>query len=140
MRFQGEQQIIRGEISDFKFYICEFNPAKRNATKHYVVQPCTITLNAKTPEARGMNVSLTTSDVRINISPAIIELLNKTVNTLTAGTDGSCDASLCVAPDYSDIWGTKPYTSEDYWFMKVGELEIVTRYHYREFIITFFVF
>lgn len=72
VRIQDAQQIIRGEISDLKFYICEFNPIKRNATKHFVLQPCNITLHATTPEAKGMNISLTTSDIRINISPGIL--------------------------------------------------------------------
>lgn len=69
VRIQNSQQIVRGEISDLKLYICEFNPARRNATKHFVLQPCNITLHAKTPETKGMNISLTTSDIRINISP-----------------------------------------------------------------------
>lgn len=71
VRMQAEQQIIRGEISDLKVYICEFNPARRNSTKHFVLQPCTLTLHANTPEKRGMNICLNVSDVRINISPGM---------------------------------------------------------------------
>lgn len=103
-----------------KFYICEFNPAKRNATKHFVLQPCNLTLHAKTPEAKGMNVSLTTSDIRINISPAIIELLNKTITTLTA-TETKGDKALEEIPDYSQVWGVKPLKEDDFWFMKIGK-------------------
>lgn len=65
----GEQQVIEGEIGDLKFYICEFNPARRNATKHFVIQPCTLSLHGNAPEETGMNISLSTSDIRINISP-----------------------------------------------------------------------
>lgn len=70
-RMEGEKQLINGEINDLKFYICEFNPARRNATKHFVLQPCTISLHGNTPEANGLNISLSTSDIRLNISPGM---------------------------------------------------------------------
>lgn len=69
VRMQGEKQVIEGEIADLKFYLCEFNPARRNATKHFIIQPCTISLHGNTPEGKGMNISLSTSDIRINVSP-----------------------------------------------------------------------
>lgn len=69
VRVQGEKQIIEGEIADLKFYLCEFNPSRRNVTKHFIIQPCTISLHGNTPESNGMNISLSTSDIRINISP-----------------------------------------------------------------------
>lgn len=69
VRIQGEKQVIEGEIADLKFYLCEFNPSRRNATKHFIIQPCTISLHGNTPESNGMNISLSTSDIRINISP-----------------------------------------------------------------------
>lgn len=71
VRMQGEKQVIEGEIADLKFYLCEFNPVRRNATKHFIIQPCTISLHGNTPEANGMNISLSTSDIRINVSPGI---------------------------------------------------------------------
>lgn len=74
VRIQGEKQVIEGEIADLKFYLCEFNPARRNATKHFIIQPCTISLHGNTPEANGMNLSLSTSDIRINVSPGIINI------------------------------------------------------------------
>lgn len=71
-RMEGVKQLINGEIADLKFYICEFNPARRNATKHFVLQPCTLSLHGNTPEADGLNISLSTSDIRLNISPGMI--------------------------------------------------------------------
>lgn len=73
VRMEGDKQIIKGEIADLKFYICEFNPARRNATKHFVLQPCTLSLQGNTPDAKGMNISLSTSDIRLNISPGITD-------------------------------------------------------------------
>lgn len=120
-RMEGEKQLINGEIADLKFYICEFNPARRNATKHFVLQPCTLSLHGNTPEAKGLNISLSTSDIRLNISPAIIELLNKAMVTLTASE--SKDASVVrELPDHSDLWKIKEYKEDEYWFMKVGML------------------
>lgn len=71
VRIQGEKQVIEGEIADLKFYLCEFNPIRRNSSKHFIIQPCTISLHGNTPESKGMNLSLSTSDIRINISPGI---------------------------------------------------------------------
>lgn len=117
---QGERQIIRGEISDLKFYMCEFNPSRRNATKHFVLQPCTISLHGTTPEAKGMNISLSTSDIRINISPTIIELLSKSLQTVMA-TDQKSDEQVNELPDHTDLWDTKSFKDGDFWFMKIGK-------------------
>lgn len=123
VRILGEKQVIEGEIADLKFYICEFNPARRNATKHFIIQPCTISLHGNTPEALGMNISLSTSDIRINISPAIIELLNKAVTTVTA-TEVKDESVQDEFPDYSDLWKIEQYKEDDFWFMKVGTCKI----------------
>lgn len=123
-RIVGEKQVVEGEIADLKFYICEFNPVRRNATKHFIIQPCTISLHGNTPEASGMSISLSTSDIRINISPAIIELLNKAVTTVTA-TEVKDESIVDEFPDYSDLWKIEKFKEEDFWFMKVGESDIV---------------
>ena len=80
-------------------------------------------MHAATPEAAGMNISLTASDIRINISPAIIELLNKAMTTLTGpGSKSSGDNQLEELPDHSQLWGVKQFKDDDFWFMKIGEL------------------
>lgn len=71
LRIQDEKQVVKGDISQLKFYICEFNPSRREATKHFILQPCDIALHGNTPEAKGMHISLTTSDIRVNISPGM---------------------------------------------------------------------
>lgn len=119
-RIIGEKQVVEGEIADLKFYICEFNPARRNATKHFIIQPCTISLHGNTLEASGMSISLSTSDIRINISPAIIELLNKAATTVTA-TEVKEESIIDEFPDYSDLWKIEQFKEEDFWFMKIGE-------------------
>lgn len=120
VRILGEKQVVEGEIADLKFYICEFNPARRNSTKHFVIQPCTISLHGNTPEASGMSVSLSCTDIRINISPAIIELVNKAITTVTA-TEAKDESITDEFPDYSDLWKIEQYKEDDFWFMKLGE-------------------
>lgn len=138
LRVQDERQIVKGDISDLKFYICEFNPARREATKHFILQPCQIALQGNTPEEKGMHISLTTSDIRVNISPgnsslylvqrsidvirfiAIIELLNKTLTTLT-GNGTKDHGTLVELTDYGELWGVKSYKDTDFWFMKIGQ-------------------
>lgn len=76
------RQTICGEIADLKLFVCEFNPERRGLTNHYVLHPCNIALNATTPDAMGMNVSLTTSQIRLNISPGKSRLLSITYQKL----------------------------------------------------------
>lgn len=121
VRVLGEKQVIEGEIADLKFYICEFNPARRNATKHFIIQPCTISLHGNTPEVSGMCISLSTSDIRINISPAIIELLSKAAATVTE-TEAKDESIVDDFPDYSELWKVQQYKEDEFWFMKVGKL------------------
>lgn len=130
VRVLGDKQVIEGEIADLKFYICEFNPSRRNATKHFIIQPCTISLHGNTPEASGMSISLSTSDIRINISPAIIELLNKAATTVTA-SEAKNESIEDEFPDYSDLWKIEKYKEDDFWFMKVGECRVSVIFVFR---------
>lgn len=71
-----------------------------------------------------MKISLSSSDIRINISPAIIELLNKAMSTVTA--DESKAVSVAeVFPDYSDLWKVDHFKEEDFWFMRVEQAQEV---------------
>lgn len=124
LRIIGEKQIVEGEIADLKFYLCEFNPARRNATKHFIIQPCTLSLHGNTPESRGMSISLSTNDIRINISPAIIELLSKAMATVTATEDKS-ESIQEEFPDYSDLWKVEKFKEDDFWFMRIEQGEEV---------------
>lgn len=60
------------------------------------------------------------TDVRISISPAIIELLNGVYATMYAVhvQEQSVDVAL---EDYSDVWDCRPYSEQkDFWFLKAG--------------------
>ncbi|XP_023292594.2 vacuolar protein sorting-associated protein 13 [Lucilia cuprina] len=117
----GEKQLINGNIDGLKMYMCSFMPERREATRHYILHPCVINLHGSTPEEDGMHISLKTSEIIINISPATLELFNKAMQTInTAETD---ETKMLEAKNYSDIWTPKKYNEHDYWFLKAEPAE-----------------
>ncbi|KAG5677846.1 hypothetical protein PVAND_007566 [Polypedilum vanderplanki] len=122
VRLNGEKQNIQGEIKKFSLYLSEFNPQKRNQTKHYVLHPCIISLNGSTPEGKGLHVSLNVSKIKICVSPATIELMNKIVTTMTQ-QESSQALTDVEPPDYSNLWQPKTFNDDEYWFTKIEEAE-----------------
>lgn len=115
----GEKQNIQGEIKNFSLYLSEFNPQRRHHTKHFVLHPCSISLNGSTPEGKGLHVSLNVSKIKICVSPATIELMNKIVATMTQ-QDNSQALVQKEPVDYSDLWTPKKFKDDDFWFIKVS--------------------
>lgn len=116
-RTVGEKQIMTGEISDLKMYMCAFKPDRRELTKHYVIYPCVITLHESLPDEQGMHISLTFSDIIINISPATTELFSKALTTVSFQGDETVEVVKEVV-DYSQIWVPEPIEGKKYWFFK----------------------
>lgn len=105
-------------------FVCEFNPARRSHTQHYVLHPCHLTLHAATPESTGMHISLTASDIRLNISPGTIELLSKAMTTFTcSSTNSQANNSSCERIDYTDLWSARSFVEREYWFIKIDGAE-----------------
>jgi vacuolar protein sorting-associated protein 13A/C len=100
--------------------LSEFNPEKRNTTKHYVIHPCSISLNGSTPDNKGLHLSLQSSNIKICISPAIIELLNNVTTTLTS-TEQCALGTSEEDCDKSDLWKVKSFDDDQFWFIRVGE-------------------
>lgn len=72
-----------------------------------------------TPEDKGLHVSLKVSKIKICVSPATIELMNKIFVTMTSQSE---EAKVKKeAADYSDLWLAKSFDDDDYWFIKVDE-------------------
>lgn len=120
VRLLGEKQNIQGEIKNFSLYLSEFNPERRNHTKHYVLHPCCISLNGSTPEDKGLHVSLNVSKIKICVSPATIELMNKILATMTHQENEQANVNK-EPPDFSDLWAAKSFDDDDFWFIKVDE-------------------
>lgn len=114
----GERQNIQGEIKNFSLYLSEFNPQRRHHTKHYVLHPCSISLNGSTPEGKGLHVSLNVSKIKICVSPATIELMNKIVATMTQQENLQALVKDEL-PDYSNLWSPKQFKEDEFWFIKV---------------------
>lgn len=68
-----------------------------------------------------MNISLTVSDIRLNISPGIIDLLNKAMATFASN---ALPTNLIAhETDYSELWTSKAFRERDHWFMRVDSAE-----------------
>ncbi|XP_058986884.1 intermembrane lipid transfer protein Vps13 [Musca domestica] len=121
-RVVGKTEKIDGKIDNLKMYMCSFAPEKRQSTQHYILHPCYINLHSSTPPGEeGMNVSLKTSAIFINISPAALELFNKAMKSITSN---SADESKNLEQaNYSDIWTPKKFKDNDFWFLKPDQAE-----------------
>lgn len=124
MRFRmiGERQVLKGDIPDLSLYMCEFNPSRRQLTKHHVLHPCSVSLNGSTPEGKGLHLSLEVTEIKLSISPSIIELLNKAMITFTTQEKGDSDI-VKPPPDYSEIWDAQDYRDKEFWFLNKTEDE-----------------
>lgn len=100
-------------------YMCSFLPERREATRHYILHPCVINLHGSTPEEDGMHISLKTSEIIINISPATLELFNKAMQSIN--TTEIDQTKMLQAKNFSDIWTPKKFNENEYWFLKPGE-------------------
>ncbi|XP_058466266.1 intermembrane lipid transfer protein Vps13 isoform X2 [Malaya genurostris] len=117
VRLVGERQIIKGELKDLCLYYAEFNPERRNDTKHFVIHPCSVSLNGSTPEGKGLHLSLNSTNIKISVSPAVIELMNNALVTLTTNEQIKLDETQ-RSVDYNDLWDIKTYNLDDFWFIR----------------------
>ncbi|XP_053672745.1 intermembrane lipid transfer protein Vps13 [Anopheles nili] len=122
VRLIGERQIIKGELKDLCLYYAEFNPERRNTTKHYVVRPCSISLNGSTPEGLGLHLSINSTEIELSVSPAVIELMNNALQTLTAKEQSKLSEEN-TSTDYNDLWTPKQFDPEQYWFIQTDVAE-----------------
>uniref|UniRef100_A0A182FL84 Vacuolar protein sorting-associated protein 13 n=1 Tax=Anopheles albimanus TaxID=7167 RepID=A0A182FL84_ANOAL len=117
VRSIGERQILQGELKDLCMYYTEFNPERRNSTKHYVVRPCSISLNGSTPEGLGLHLSINSTDIELSVSPAIIELMNNAFQTLVS-KDQPQSNEMHYSYDWESIWLVKEYDPDEFWFIQ----------------------
>uniref|UniRef100_A0A2M4CVW7 Putative vacuolar protein n=1 Tax=Anopheles darlingi TaxID=43151 RepID=A0A2M4CVW7_ANODA len=117
VRLIGERQILQGELKDLCLYYAEFNPERRNSTKHYVVRPCSISINGSTPEGLGLHLSINSTDIELSVSPAIIELMNNALQTLVS-KDQVHSNEIGYTYDWESIWLVKEYNPDEFWFIQ----------------------
>lgn len=119
----GERQNINGQIDSLKMYMCSFMPERREATRHYILHPCMISLHGSTPEEEGLHVSLKLSEIMLNVSPATIELLNKAMRSISAD-NAQRGTNLRLDTNYKQLWLEEPLQEKRYWFLRAGRFSI----------------
>lgn len=62
------------------------------------------------------------TDVRLSVSPATIELLNRVLVTMT-GSGESKDVDAEEQINHPNLWSQKQFTDADYWFLRTGNDE-----------------
>ncbi|XP_039957880.1 vacuolar protein sorting-associated protein 13 [Bactrocera tryoni] len=113
----GERQNINGQIDSLKMYMCSFMPERREATRHYILHPCMISLHGSTPEEEGLHVSLKLSEIMLNVSPATIELLNKAMRSISAD-NAQKETNQRLETNYKQLWLEERLQEKRYWFLR----------------------
>ncbi|XP_018574731.1 vacuolar protein sorting-associated protein 13 isoform X2 [Anoplophora glabripennis] len=117
LRFAGPHQVINGIIKDFQLYTCNYNPAHREETRGNVLYPVNISIAGSTPQDKGLHLELLITAIRLSVSPATIELLNRVMVTMTSsGT--SMDENAKEQVNHPNLWEQKEFADSDYWFLK----------------------
>ncbi|XP_020707369.2 intermembrane lipid transfer protein Vps13 isoform X2 [Athalia rosae] len=117
LRMVGDHQAITGSIKDMSILTGIYNPLRRSESIYQVLRPCSISLAGSTPEGKGLHVDICCTDIHVSVSPGVIEMLNKVVQTVTKNQQVE-DESVKVEPDYSGVWMITPFNENDYWFLK----------------------
>lgn len=121
-RIVGSQQSIRGSVRDLQLYTCCYNPARRKDTKYSVLRPCNINVVGTTPLNKGLHLDVTISEIRLSVSPAVIELLSRCQATMTGAAAIALNESNAIIY-YNDIWEQKKFVDSDYWFLRTEQGE-----------------
>ncbi|KAK3913373.1 Vacuolar protein sorting-associated protein 13 [Frankliniella fusca] len=115
LRQEGEEMKIKGALDELQLFTCCFN--NRIDTKSPVLQPVRINLAGSTKPGQGLHMEVISSDIRIAVTPATLELLNHCQATLTA-KHGPDEDEIKAEADYSNIWESKGFNESDFWFLK----------------------
>uniref|UniRef100_A0A1A9WMW5 Vacuolar protein sorting-associated protein 13 n=1 Tax=Glossina brevipalpis TaxID=37001 RepID=A0A1A9WMW5_9MUSC len=121
LRIVGERQLIKGTVDGLKMYLCCFLPERREATRHYILHPCVISLHGSTPAEGGLHISLLFTDVILNVSPAALEIFNKIGQSLSGQNVAKFIKKQTKS--YEGIWKHKKFENDDYWFTEMEEGE-----------------
>lgn len=112
--------MIQGEIKQFSLYLCDFNPLRRDQTKHFVLHPCSFSLMGSTPEDLGLHLDVNVSNIKICVSPATIELTNRIMATILQQESNEVNNGNDVS-DYKDLWNLRTFEDEEFWFTRAEQ-------------------
>lgn len=118
MRMKEDQKVMSGSIQQLQLFTCKYSRlGKRDSGRYSVLVPCDISLAASAPSELGWHVDLAITDIRLNVSPATIDLLNRVLATMTKSDD---DVVVKQEPFdiFKDLWDVKPFQQHMFWFLK----------------------
>lgn len=92
-----------------------------------MLKPCSISVAGSTPEGEGLHLDICFTDIHVSVSPGVIEILNKVVQTVTKTEEEDSEIEK-PGPSHERLWLISPYQEKDYWFLKTGILEIEKEY------------
>lgn len=121
----GDHQVINGSIKDLSILAGIYNPAKRSDWIYQVLRPTSISIAGSTPEGKGLHVDICSTDIHISVSPGVIEILNRVVQTVTKKEVEEEVKKL--EPSHEGLWIITPFKETDYWFLKTGNLTSICR-------------
>ncbi|XP_033213445.1 vacuolar protein sorting-associated protein 13 isoform X2 [Belonocnema kinseyi] len=117
VRMMGEHQVISGSIKDLSITTGIYNPQKRADSMYEVLKPCSISVAGSTPEAEGLHLDVCFTDIHVSVSPGVIEILNKVVQTVTKKDEEDSEVEK-PGPSHEGLWLITPFDEKDYWFLK----------------------
>ncbi|XP_028133900.2 intermembrane lipid transfer protein Vps13 isoform X1 [Diabrotica virgifera virgifera] len=115
-RAAGKHQVVNGIIKELELYRCVYNPEHRPFTRCNVLHPLDISLAGSTPPEKGLHLELLVTSVYLSVSPATIELLNKTLATMTGGDEKDKENDEKVF-EYDDLWKDSELKPEKLWYL-----------------------
>ncbi|KAJ8665252.1 hypothetical protein QAD02_006914 [Eretmocerus hayati] len=117
IRTMGEHQVITGSIKDLSILTGIYNPKKRSDFLYQVLRPTTVSIAGSTPEGKGLHVDICSTDIHISVSPGVIEILNRVVQTITKANEEE-DELKKLELNHEGLWTASPFKEPDYWFLK----------------------
>ncbi|XP_058806498.1 intermembrane lipid transfer protein Vps13 isoform X2 [Phymastichus coffea] len=117
VRIMGDHQVINGSIKDLSILAGIYNPAKRSDWIYQVLRPTSISIAGSTPEDKGLHIDVQSTDIHLSVSPGVIEILNRVVQTITKKDEEGTEVKK-PEPNHEGLWVITPFTEPDYWFLK----------------------
>lgn len=63
---------------------------------------------------------ISVTQVRISVSPATIELINRCKATVVGYN--AQEVKIVQKKEHLNLWDSKPFNEQDYWFLKTGKI------------------
>jgi len=133
IQIMEKHQVITGSIKDLSLSTGIYNPAKRADWLYQVLKPCSITISGSTPEEKGLHSEIFCTDIHISVSPGVIEILNRVIQTVMIEKEEKEMEIIKPEPNYEGIWIITPFEEYDYWFLRTEvAMEALEEFTYEE--------